>query len=125
MNIQKAWSGTQTDTGVVPVYTHGLPQHLRQSADRVQAGFGVMGDQRIRPLRALFVQDTPIKTASKVGAGTVVLEGCDGDPTVAGNWYTIGTVTTTGLVDNNVRKFVRLSITAESGETDVHLVASN
>jgi hypothetical protein len=125
MNIQRAWSGSQTAAGVVPVYTQGMPQHLLQSADRLQPGFGRMGDQRIRPVTAMFVHDTPLKTASKVGDGTVTLEACDTDPSVEANWYLVGTVVATGLVDNNVRKFVRFSITSADGPTNVHLVATN
>ena len=128
-SIQKAWQGTSAVVDVVPLTQLGQPDHLRPAAAAI--GSGAAGDQRLDDFDHAFVADTPYKTLHVRYLGTngsVTFEGCDGDPNVAANWYAIGAaIVASGAVpDNNVRRYVRVNLTAAGslGAT-VYLSASS
>lgn len=128
-SIQKAWQGTATATGVVPLTQLGQPAHLRPSA--TPGGSAAGNDQRLDDVNHAFVLDTPLKTLHVrfLGSnGSVTFQGCDGDPSVAANWYAIGSaITASGAAtDNNTRRFVRANLTnAGDAGVSVHLAASS
>lgn len=124
-NIQKAWEATVTATGVVAFVPAGLPAHLLPSAARNPEG----PDVRVPTVQHLFVEDTPKRklTVNLASTGSVTYQGCDGDPSVAGNWYDIGSaITSDGAVSEEIlRRFVRVNVTDAGTGVTVQLVASN
>lgn len=112
LNYHKSVSGTRTDAGNIVFRSTGLPGDLatRLPGAEIVSTIGL-------PRKTFQVKLT--------APAEVVLEANEGDPTAAGDWYALSTVSAAGEVeDNNVRKFVRARVTDASGGVTVHLTAS-
>lgn len=77
---------------------------------------------------SVYVADTPLTTwdIQISGAATVTIQGNEGDPDTAGDWYDISTVTASGVVkDDRHTTFTRVQVDAyTSGSINVRLAAS-
>jgi hypothetical protein len=132
MNIQKAWRGSTTAEGVIPLIPRDTPPHQLPSADRLEGGSASQGEQRVTPRPYVFVEDTVDKTVQVVhtGAGhTTLVEGNLGDPATAGEWFTLGTVTGAGAVVTSSAPCrwlrVRMSVLGIGGGTSAALVGTS
>jgi acyl CoA:acetate/3-ketoacid CoA transferase alpha subunit len=118
VEITRNYVGTLTGTGAVPLQQGGLPAHLRA------AGSGIPGVSQ--PTKGyVFAEDTRNKSLTvDLGTATVALEGCNGDPTVAGDWFALETaISADGVISTSKpAKFVRANVTAHtSGAVNVRL----
>ena len=77
---------------------------------------------------AVYVADTPLTTwdIQIGGAATVSIQGNEGDPDAAGDWYDISTVSASGVVkDDRHTTFTRVKVDSyTSGTVAVRLAAS-
>lgn len=128
-NIQKAWEGAATNTtGVLPLVPQGLPAHMGLQSAVSPVDGSLHSDPRYPAKPHVFVEDTPTRTVDVdiAGTGSVDLQGCNGDPSSAGNWFTIQTVATSTVVyDNTALRFLRISVTSLAGDLRVAISASN
>lgn len=129
MNIQKAYEGTSTLTGVLPLIPRGLPAHLKPSADRLSPGSDVSGEQRVNAVNHVFVQDAPNLTLSCTFASTggAQIQVCNGDPATAANWVNAGTALSANGSQSYTGQhlFARVNVTANGSGVTAQLVASN
>lgn len=150
--IQKAWEGTAKATGVVGLFTAGLPVHLRPDVKRLEFGSDPTGEQRVAPRNFVFAHDTTDKTmqlvfaaptadntlltadsiantadATTVTGGSVTFEGTNADPSTA-PWVVLGTLTSNGVLSSTIPyRFIRVntSDTGSTGAFRVHVATSN
>jgi hypothetical protein len=77
---------------------------------------------------SVYVADTPLTTwdIQIGGAATVTIQGNEGNPDTAGDWYDISTVTASGVVkDDRHTTFTRVKVDSyTSGSVNVRLAAS-
>lgn len=113
-NLDNSWTGTGTTAGVITFWQTGLPGDLTSrlpGADKIHTGG---------------MQNKTFYVSFVSGTGNVVLEANEGDPAVTANWYTVATVTASGVsVDNNLRKLVRARVVNAGGGATVRLTASS
>lgn len=109
MDIQQRRTGTATATGVVSL----LP-----TAPDYSRGEDVVTWLPVGAYNYMALQVEGLD-------GEVALQGCNGpDPTVAGDWYDLGTVTADGVIHvaDKAIDFVRVNVTTlTSGTPTVHL----
>lgn len=77
---------------------------------------------------SVYVADTPLTTwdVQIGGAATVTIQGNEGDPSVAGDWYDISTVTSSSVTkDDRHTTFTRVKVDAyTSGSVEIRFAAS-
>lgn len=77
---------------------------------------------------SVYVADTPLTTwdIQLTGTATVSVQGNEGNPTVAADWYDISTINSSGVVkDSRHTTFTRVNVDAyTSGTVTVRLSAS-
>jgi len=108
MDRTRAYTGTATATGAVPMRFYGLPSHLQD-------------DEYNPTVNHVFADDMDqISLHVKIpGAATVELQGCDRNPSVAADWFTLeSAVTATGLITSTTQvRFARANVTAYTSGT--------
>lgn len=103
MQVQETFRGSATATGVVPMVSEADYSGGKRA---FTAWLGTDGYDRFT-------------LVTSAGVGTTALEGCNGDPDVAAEWYSLGTITDDGelaVVDQAVR-FIRVNVTAYTSGT--------
>jgi hypothetical protein len=114
LNLDNSWSGSGTTAGVITFWLTGLPGDLTSrlpGSDKIHTGNMIN-----KTFHVVFTS----------GTGNLVIEANEGDPSVTANWYTVTTVTASGVVtDNNLRRLVRARVVDAGGGTAVRFTASN
>lgn len=150
--IQKAWEGVGKTTGVVGLFTAGLPAHLRPDVARLSFGSDVSGEQRVAARGYVFAHDTTDKTiqvlfavptadstvltadndvlkadATTVTPGSVTFEGTNNNPD-SEPWVVLATLTANGVGSSVIPyRFIRVKTTdvGSSGVFQVFVATSN
>lgn len=110
VSMVRRFTGSSTSTGSITLKQHPV---------------GFFADEGNT---SVYVADTPRTTwdIQIGGAATVSIQGNEGDPSVAGDWYDISTVSASGVVkDDRHVTFTRVNVDAyTSGTIAVRLAAS-
>jgi hypothetical protein len=130
MSVTRAYRGAASGAGVVPLEPTGLPAHLRPGASKAGVGNSLVDDQRVAALPHVFIGDAGKASLAVqiANTATVAFQGCNGDPSVAGEWFDLATALTSSgvMVATAVARFARANVTAHtSGAVGVQLTATS
>lgn len=108
MDYFRRYRGEATATGVVTLAQH---PDFSNGKDEITAYLGVMGVRHM----ALQVEGLD---------GTIELQGNNGNPNTAAEWYTVGELTADGriVVNEDAINFVRVNVTAISSGTVIAML---
>lgn len=122
-HFSQTWEGTRSSAGAVPLFRNGLPAHLRAPSGSSIEGVAQAGKSYVTGGQASKATAI-VKIAT---TATVALQGCNGDPSVAGDWATLETaLTATGVISTSKpAAFYRVQVTAHTaGAVDAELQLS-
>jgi len=113
MHIDRSFSGTTDGAGVVKLHYTALPDHLRYANTAIEN---------------VLTEDTPFKSVAVqiAGTATVTLQGTNGDPDTAGEWFDLSSTSSSALLSSTIpTRFIRANVTSHtSGDVDVQLTVS-